>query len=236
MRADLVGLGVRLEWVVADEKEELAITAALKRLRDEGDGILLIYDNANNAHEIGPYIPHGGAAHIIVTSNAPSWNGVAEAVEIERWPKEIGADYLVAQAGRPRERHAALALSEALDGLPLAHANRPRLIARGRDFRWPTIGRNLKQSQRNFSMPKKMLHGGIMATERPPRRSHSPLTKRRSFIPRLSRLSCMQRCWHRSQSRSICFRTRDVYLANRLLPRLRKMDLTKRWLLCGHLL
>lgn len=130
MRADLVGLGVRLEWVVPDEKEEPALAVVLERLRYEGETILLVYDNANNADEISPYMPHGGAAHIVLTSNAPNWSGVAAAVEIEKWPREIGADYLVAQANRPRERDAALALSEALDGLPLAHEQAAAYCAR----------------------------------------------------------------------------------------------------------
>jgi len=60
MRGDLFRLGVRLGWIVADEMEDPAL--ALERLRDEGDHILLVYDNANNADEIGPWIPHGGAA------------------------------------------------------------------------------------------------------------------------------------------------------------------------------
>jgi tetratricopeptide (TPR) repeat protein len=130
MRADLVGLGVRLGWVDPDEKEEPALVAVLERLRDEGDGILLVYDNANNANEIAPYMPHAGVAHIIVTSNAPNWSGVAAAVEIEKWPKEIGADYLVAQTGRRSERDAALELSTALDGLPLAHEQAAAYCAR----------------------------------------------------------------------------------------------------------
>jgi hypothetical protein len=130
MRADLVGLGVRLGWVVADEKEEPALVAVLERLRDEGDGILLVYDNANNADEIGPYMPRAGAARIIVTSNAPNWSGVAAPIEIEKWPKETGADYLIAQIGRPSDRNAALALSEALDGLPLAHEQAAAYCAR----------------------------------------------------------------------------------------------------------
>jgi tetratricopeptide (TPR) repeat protein len=46
---------------------------------------------------------------------------VAEPVEIRLWPKEIGADYLVARIGREEQRAAAETLSEALGGLPLAH-------------------------------------------------------------------------------------------------------------------
>jgi hypothetical protein len=77
IRADLVGLGVRLGWVSAEEKEEPALTAVMERLRDEGDGILLVYDNANNSEEIRKYLPRSGALRIIVTSDAPNWRGVA---------------------------------------------------------------------------------------------------------------------------------------------------------------
>jgi tetratricopeptide (TPR) repeat protein len=121
MRADIVGLGVRLGWVAADEKEDSALASVLEHLRNEGEGILLIYDNANNVDEIDSYIPHAGPAHIIITSNAPNWRSVATSVEIEVWPNEIGADYLIERTGRGAERDAALALSEALGGLPLAH-------------------------------------------------------------------------------------------------------------------
>jgi tetratricopeptide (TPR) repeat protein len=121
MRADLAGLGVGLGWVAADAAEEPALAAALQRLRDDGGGILLVYDNANNQDQIRKYLPRGGAARIIVTSNASNWRGIAVPVEIEVWPAEIGADYLTARTGRDGERVATLILSEALGGLPLAH-------------------------------------------------------------------------------------------------------------------
>jgi hypothetical protein len=87
----------------------------------EGEGILLIYDNAIDADSLRPYLPRGDAAKVLVTSNAHGWRGVAAPVEIRLWPKEIGADYLIARTGRERERAAAESLSEALGGLPLAH-------------------------------------------------------------------------------------------------------------------
>jgi TIR domain/Tetratricopeptide repeat len=119
MRADLAALAVRLGWVGADEEE--ALTAVMERLRHEGEGILLIFDNAVDADAIKPYLPRGGSAQVLVTSNAHAWRGVAAPVEIRLWPKEIGADYLVARTGRDGERKAAEYLSEALGGLPLAH-------------------------------------------------------------------------------------------------------------------
>ncbi len=121
MRADLVALGVRLGWAAADDKEEPALAAVMEKLRHEGEGILLIYDNALDAEALRPYLPRGGAARVLVTSNAHHWRGVAEPVEIRLWPKAIGADYLIARTGRETEREAAEALSVGLGGLPLAH-------------------------------------------------------------------------------------------------------------------
>ena len=121
MRADLVALGVRLGWVPPDEKEEPALAEVTERLRHEGERILLIFDNATDADALKPYLPRGGAARVLVTSNAPAWRGVAEPVQIRLWPKEIGGGYLIARTGREGERGAAEDLSEALGGLPLAH-------------------------------------------------------------------------------------------------------------------
>jgi tetratricopeptide (TPR) repeat protein len=121
MRADLVALGIRLDWVGADAKEEPAVDTVMERLRHEGESILLIFDNAIDADALKPYLPRGGAAKVLVTSNARAWRGVAEPVEIRLWPKEIGADYLIARTGRTSERAPAETLSEVLGGLPLAH-------------------------------------------------------------------------------------------------------------------
>src|SRR5262245_16505145 len=120
MRADLVALGVRLGWVPTDEKEEPALAAVMERLRYEGEGILFIYDSAIDANALKPYLPPGGRAQVLVTSNAHAWRGVARPVEIALWPRDIGADYLIVRTGREAERAAALALSEVLGGLPLA--------------------------------------------------------------------------------------------------------------------
>ena len=59
MRADLVALGVRLNWVAPDEKEEPALKTVMERLVNEGEGILLIYDNAVDADALKPYLPRG---------------------------------------------------------------------------------------------------------------------------------------------------------------------------------
>jgi tetratricopeptide (TPR) repeat protein len=121
IRADLVALGVQLNWVTADEKEEPALAAVIERLRHEGEGCLLIYDNAVDADALKRYLPLGGRAQVLVTSNAHAWRGIAAPVEIRLWPAEIGAEYLIARSGRAGEGDAALNLSKVLGGLPLAH-------------------------------------------------------------------------------------------------------------------
>jgi tetratricopeptide (TPR) repeat protein len=121
VRADLVSLGVRLRWVADDDKQPDALAAVMERLRHEGDGILLVFDNAADASLLKPYLPRGGRCNILITSNAHAWRGVATPVEIGVWSKNVGADYLLARTGRAAERAVAESLSEMLGGLPLAH-------------------------------------------------------------------------------------------------------------------
>ena len=120
IRADLIAFGVRLGWVSAEDKAEPALAAVKERLLHEGEGILLVYDNAFNAQQLTQYLPCG-AVQVLVTANAHDWRGVAQPVEIKMWPKAVGAAFLIARTGRAAEQEAAEALSDALGGLPLAH-------------------------------------------------------------------------------------------------------------------
>ena len=170
MRADLVALGARLNWVAADEKEEPALAAVMDRLRHEGHGILLIYDNAIDGSTVRPYLPPGGGVQVLVTSNAHAWRGMAEPVEIRLWPKEIGSDYLIKRTGRVSERDASLALSEALGGLPLAHEQAAAYCER--------LGIELAEYAKRFaSAPAKLLDDVRHA----PAEYHDGLTVAKTF-------------------------------------------------------
>jgi len=116
MRTDLVDLGVRLGWIAPDVKQDEAFAAVIDRLQREGDGILLIYDNALDARSLRPFLPQGGAARVLITSNNHAWREIAEPVEIRVWPEDIGADFLRERCGRPNCSAAALALSKTLGG------------------------------------------------------------------------------------------------------------------------
>jgi hypothetical protein len=105
MRADLVALGIRLGSVGADAKEAQAVDTVMERLRHEGEG------QRGHADALKPYLPRGGATRVLITSNARARRGIAAPVEIRLWPKEIGADYLIARAGRPAEQHVVEAAS-----------------------------------------------------------------------------------------------------------------------------
>ena len=59
MGTDLVSLGVRLGWIDSDEKQAPAFEKIMDRLRHEGEGLLIIYDNATQADALKPFLPKG---------------------------------------------------------------------------------------------------------------------------------------------------------------------------------
>jgi hypothetical protein len=136
MRADLVGLGVQLAWVAVDAPEEQAVRTVLDQLRTSGERILLIYDNAIGPKELAKFLPRGSAPRIIITSNAPNWGAVADPVGIKVWPKEVGADFLMARSGRAAEPLSAC--RRCLEDYRL-RTNRRRPIASALAFHSPII-------------------------------------------------------------------------------------------------
>ena len=170
MRADLVGLGVQLGWVAADAPEEPAMATVLDQLRRDGEGVLLIYDNATNPDAIRKFLPRGAGPHIVVTSNAPNWGGVAAPVEIEVWPNNVGADFLMARTGRRSELDAGLVLSEAFGGLPLAHEQAAAYCER--------IGVSLADYRRRFEAAPAKLLGDVRDASR---EYHDGLTVAKTF-------------------------------------------------------
>ena len=72
----------------------------------------------NRRSFVEPYFPRRSEVHILVTSNAPAWRGLAR--WIETWPSAIGRR-ISRRSHRPGKRTATLAISNSLGGLPLAH-------------------------------------------------------------------------------------------------------------------
>jgi hypothetical protein len=94
------------------EKEESAIATVMQALNRQGEGILLIYDNAIDVGALKVYLPNTGAARVLITSTSDVWRAIATTViEIRIWPREIGADFLIARSGRAATQNARLAPS-----------------------------------------------------------------------------------------------------------------------------
>ena len=121
MQADLKAIGVRLGLANREDHEDSALATVLDHLQQVGEDVLLIYENATNEKELRPCLPSRGDARILVTSNNHAWHEVGSPIEVPRWPKDIGAKFLIARSGRASLQAEAEALSEALGGLPLAH-------------------------------------------------------------------------------------------------------------------
>ena len=120
---DLAALARTLDLPEKDAREIPLIVAASLRWLNSHDGWLLIYDNATDAASLNGYLPQARHGHVLVTSRAPNWRGLAQAVEVKTLTDEDGADFLLERTGQrdePSVRAAARALSNELGGLPLA--------------------------------------------------------------------------------------------------------------------
>ena len=74
-------LGAALGCVGAGADAGTVRAAVLGELRRRG-GWLLVFDNAGNPADIGPWLP-GGAGHVLITSRERAWSEVAVPVEVD---------------------------------------------------------------------------------------------------------------------------------------------------------
>ena len=129
--SSLVELAGMLQLPERDEKDqEIIVQAVLRWLRQHPDW-LLIYDNANDLSLAEPFLPKAGPGHLLFTTRAYALGGLAQRLDIQKMEPEIGsllllrrADIIAREAvldmARLDERSIARAISEELDGLPLA--------------------------------------------------------------------------------------------------------------------
>ena len=81
-------------------------------------GWLLVLDDAVNAEAVRDWLPHR-PDQLLITSRSPSWDTIAEPVEVPPLMVEIASEFL-ADRVQDTDGEAARALAEALGGLPLA--------------------------------------------------------------------------------------------------------------------
>jgi len=77
LAADYAALAGPLDLPEKDEPDQRLVVQAVRRWLGQHDGWLLVFDNARRPEDLRPYLPPGGAGHVLVTSRNPHWR---------RWP------------------------------------------------------------------------------------------------------------------------------------------------------
>jgi len=115
----LAALAMELEVASSEEADvEKAAKAALRRIAEQGEIWLLVYDNVASPEEITGLLPFAGA-RVLITSRFSDWSGWADEVSLDVLPIAEAIAFLMGRAGRSDET-GARTLAEALGRLPLA--------------------------------------------------------------------------------------------------------------------
>ena len=96
----LAALATELEVASPEEADiEKAAKAALRRLAEQGDIWLLVYDNVASPEEIADLLPAAGA-RALITSRFSDWSGWADEVSLDVLPIAEAIAFLMDRAGR----------------------------------------------------------------------------------------------------------------------------------------
>jgi Domain of unknown function (DUF4062)/Tetratricopeptide repeat/NB-ARC domain len=99
------------------ETARVAMARLWGALQDR-DRWLLIYDNADQPHNLTPYLP-GGGGHVVITSRHPDWQELAAPLPVDVFNREESVSLLCQQLPGLTEDDAGR-VADALDNLPLA--------------------------------------------------------------------------------------------------------------------
>ncbi|HUW67550.1 MAG TPA: TIR domain-containing protein, partial [Candidatus Nanoarchaeia archaeon] len=119
LAADYASLAEELDLREKDAIDQQVIIKAVKHRLEQIPKWLLIFDNAKDLAEVRKYIPQGETGHLLITSQNPSWRGIATPLDVRVLKREESVDFLLNRTGYT-DRDAAGALAEALGDLPLA--------------------------------------------------------------------------------------------------------------------
>ena len=130
-QAGLIGdqvaaLGAALGCVQAGAGLEVVRAAVLGELRERGRW-LLVFDNAGDPADIGPWLP-GGSGHVLITSREHRWAEIAAAVEVDVLARAESVTILVDRVAGLGEADAGR-LAAGLGDLPLAVAQAAGFMA-----------------------------------------------------------------------------------------------------------
>jgi tetratricopeptide (TPR) repeat protein len=121
LAADYAALAGPLDLPEKDEPDQRLVVQAVRRWLGQHDGWLLVFDNARRPEDLRPYLPPGGAGHVLVTSRNPHWRALASPLTVQVMERPESVAFLLKRTGQTDEA-AAGQLAEALGDLPLALA------------------------------------------------------------------------------------------------------------------
>ena len=107
-----------------------------------GDRCLIVFDNATDADVLRPFVPAGGTARVLITSNRRSVANLGASVGVEVFTEEEALAFLADQTGLADPAGAAAVAAE-LGYLPLALAQAAAVIA-GQRLRYGTYLERLR--------------------------------------------------------------------------------------------
>jgi len=114
-----------------DEQDQRIIVEAILRWLRVHTGWLLVFDSMDNFSVVEPFLPKAGRGHILFTTRAYAFGGIAQRLEVPQMEPETGALLLLRRASilpveslldtaTRNDRSVACDISQELDGLPLA--------------------------------------------------------------------------------------------------------------------
>jgi len=121
LAADYAALARPLDLPEKDEPDQRLVVQAVRRWLGQHDGWLLVFDNARRPEDLRPYLPPGGAGHVLVTSRDPHWRALASPLTVQVMERAESVAFLLKRTSQTDEA-AAAELAEALGDLPLALA------------------------------------------------------------------------------------------------------------------
>jgi tetratricopeptide (TPR) repeat protein len=118
LAADYAALAGPLDLPEKDEPDQRLVVQAVRRWLGQHDGWLLVFDNARRPEDLRPYLPPGGAGHVLVTSRNPHWRALASPLTVQVMERTESVAFLLKRTGQTDEA-AAGQLAAALGDLPL---------------------------------------------------------------------------------------------------------------------
>ena len=120
LNADWEALARRMNLVSQEDRlEQNQVVEIVRSALEQRTEWLLVFDNAPNPDAIEPYIPHGSAGHVVVTSRYAAWGRLARPLPVRVWGPRESVEFLLKRTEQEDEA-AARQLAEELGYLPLA--------------------------------------------------------------------------------------------------------------------